>query len=403
MGKHRELFITSFAWLYLFPTYLLVAPGGSLELQRLGNSISAAILLLIVVIALFSRREFRAILTYPSTLLACILCAAVISTIASLSTYPAAAVFENMLRLGIFSAFLLAWGMFRAYGLREVAARFILPSAICLTAILLQTVLNPTERFGRHFFLGYHPNLGGEVLVFLVFFLSFSKTAVLRWIFYASSLYLLYLFQSRAALITTLAIIFAAETFLHKRGPRRLLSPKNLLLTSVGVAILGTSFVFLHDRYMAAFAWSAEYVFFLNDANRGLGTGLVGREQTYATFVMHFAESPFFGIGFGNLYWRNEHGVSDGVHNGFLTLIGELGVLGLGVLSLLFYRLIRERHDTFLTLVRISLCVMFFLSARSINIGLFPMLFWIMFLPWPDTRRPDEAVTASESRIPSNA
>lgn len=73
---------------------------------------------------------------------------------------------------------------------------------------------------------------------------------------------------------------------------------------------------------------------FLNDRYRGLGTGFTGRTELWQEAFDLFLQNPWFGVGFRmhELYIKS-------AHNGYLSLLAEVGIVGTAALSLLLIAL----------------------------------------------------------------
>ncbi len=85
-------------------------------------------------------------------------------------------------------------------------------------------------------------------------------------------------------------------------------------------------------------------LFFLNDKNRGLGTGFTGRVAAWREAMALFFENPVLGVGF-RMHERYMT-ILPSAHNGYLSLLAEVGILGTVPLftltGLLCSRLIRR-------------------------------------------------------------
>jgi len=76
-------------------------------------------------------------------------------------------------------------------------------------------------------------------------------------------------------------------------------------------------------------------LFFLDDKSRGLGTGFTGRVAAWQEALDLFLGNPIFGVGF-RMHERYMTTLSS-AHNGYLSLLAEVGVVGaVPVLTLVF-------------------------------------------------------------------
>lgn len=156
---------------------------------------------------------------------------------------------------------------------------------------------------------GIHPNIfsqAGIALAFsaLMFLSGWKKTAVIL-----ASLFVAFLVDSRYSMATILLMYFGLL----------------LLDSSVKAKLLSLSF-FIALAAMFLFTNIFSEVFSLNDANRGISSGVSGRASNWDYFLPQLSERPFFGYGF-----RNHDFV--GAHNGFMQYVLENGL----VISFLFF------------------------------------------------------------------
>jgi hypothetical protein len=156
---------------------------------------------------------------------------------------------------------------------------------------------------------GIHPNIFSQASIILAFsalmFLSgWKKTAVIL-----ASLFVAFLVDSRYALATVFIMYFGLL----------------LLDTRVKAKLLSLVF-FIALIAMFLFTNVFSELFSLNDATRGLSSGVSGRSSNWDYFLPQLSEHPFFGYGF-----RNHDFV--GAHNGFMQYVLENGL----VISFLFF------------------------------------------------------------------
>lgn len=290
---------------------------------------------------------------------------------------------QSLAKLTAFSIIIIAFDLQRNRSYLDCLRNMLLPALGIVALFWLSIVSGADTHFGRLLFFGLHPNLGGEVLIVCFIIMVLVKNMWLRMSFVSAILIALFLLQSRSALVAAIMILFAAEYYLHRsiHIPRAswLFWAAFLLF----ISILGILLLLVTDLGQELFRFFWEDVLLLNDPNRGLGTGLVGRSDSFETFVRIFSESPFLGVGLDQVSWTGTTIDKDRIHNGILVLPAEFGVFGIGVLLILAVRLVLDaRKDPFLFWVRLSLLFMFFLSARSVNLGIFPLILWVLFLPW---------------------
>jgi O-antigen ligase len=139
--------------------------------------------------------------------------------------------------------------------------------------------------------------------------------------------------QSRSALAAALLglAVFAAFK-LNRLGKKR----AGLALASI--AFVGAVLLLV---YFDAVQEGVSSLFFLGDKNRGLGTGFTGRIGAWQETLDLFLENPFFGVGF-RMHERYMT-VLTSAHNGYLSLLAEVGIVGalpiLMLVAILWWRL----------------------------------------------------------------
>ncbi|HLH38299.1 MAG TPA: O-antigen ligase family protein [Bryobacteraceae bacterium] len=102
-----------------------------------------------------------------------------------------------------------------------------------------------------------------------------------------------------------------------------------------GAGIIST--VVLLVFYDATQVWIS-HLFFLNDRYRGLGTGFTGRVAAWEEAIDLFAANPIFGVGF-RMHERYMTMLSS-AHNGYLSLLAEVGLIGVVPITILLIALI---------------------------------------------------------------
>jgi hypothetical protein len=178
---------------------------------------------------------------------------------------------------------------------------------------------------------GIHPNVfsqAGIVLAFsaLMFLSGWKKVLVIL-----ASLFIAFLVDSRYAMATILIMYFGLL----------------LLDSSVRARLLSLLFLIALSA-MFLFTDMFSEVFSLNDASRGLSSGVSGRAESWDYFWPELSQHLFFGYGFRN------HDFA-GTHNGFMQYVLENGL----VISFLFFSAL------FLILISNASAVWYSLSDRT--------------------------------------
>lgn len=273
--------------------------------------------------------------------------------------------------------FILALDQLRDHGFATFARAMVPVSVVIVAGTAVHFAVNPVIIWGRYWFFGIHPNLGGEVLFACMITLTFSHSRLLRLSLGVITLILLTLLQSRAALGGAIVLLTGSEAFrLIVLQKARMAGFLPLLVGGLGTVIV----LALPELPAQAASYVANKIFLLDDMNRGLGTGFVGRDTTWGMALAEFAENPVFGAGMDRIE-RSEDGLA--VHSGYLGSLGEFGMLSIGLFVVLLSGFLREiRRQELLMLIIFASMFIFFFNARVINLNIFPFLMWIACLPW---------------------
>lgn len=111
-------------------------------------------------------------------------------------------------------------------------------------------------------------------------------------------------------------------------------------------------------------------ILLLDDPHRGVSSGFSGRFENWKLGWDIFLENFFTGVGF-----QNEN--VNYTHNGFLIVLGQLGIFGGGILVLgfVFSMIISiQKRDIITFSVILALLVFYVGQPRSINFQLFPLI-----------------------------
>ena len=259
--------------------------------------------------------------------------------------------------------------------------RSMAPLATLLIAILLLGLLRNWQALGaRPDFVGLHPNLGGELLFASLLVISFAAPGWLRLLGYAAGLAALALLQSRAALLGSLIIIIGSEAWRLTQA----LGWQQAVRLSAGILAAASTMALAALLFLPATAngvstFFGSQILLLDHPERGVGTGLAGRVETWRAAWQAFAAAPFIGHGLDQTLMPN----GQAIHNGYLALLAAFGLFAIGPFAVLISALTTAwRKDTHRFLVIIACCVVFFFNARSFNLNIFPLILWLACLPW---------------------
>ena len=281
-----------------------------------------------------------------------------------------------------FIAIIVTIDRIRSIGLQQFLGAIRPLSIVFVVLSAFWFIFNPEIVHGRYNFLGLHPNLGGELLFAAMIPLAFSSSRTLRISIGTLILGMLFLLQSRAALISASIIVLYAEWFHYFRFRGELPRLKEkigvlLILIAASVAIIALT---LDDPVTATQEFIEDNVLLLSDPHRGIETGFVGREDRWNIGVQAFLDSPIFGSGIGQI--REIYGSTP--HNGFLNLIAEVGIFAIPIFWAMWVAIKRAwTTKQFLYLaILIGSAFVFFFSDRSFNVNAFPLIMWMLILPW---------------------
>lgn len=258
----------------------------------------------------------------------------------------------------------------------EDFARACAPMAFALLVIAaIHQAFFAIEVWGRDMYFGMQPNLGGEIVFGCVCVLAFARQRLLRFAAYALALFCLLELESRAAILGSAMVIFAAEV------PRSMGAVRAGLVVAV-VAAAAVSFVMLVNPSFAqnAVMFVMDDVLLMSNPYRGGGSGFAGREETWALAIEEMQRRPLTGSG---LMQSGVTLTNTTIHNGFMRNLAEFGVPGMIVnLAIFVGAFAALKQDIRLGAVIFGCAVLYFFAARNFGLNIFPFLMWIAILPW---------------------
>ncbi|MDF9392786.1 MULTISPECIES: O-antigen ligase family protein [Methylococcus] len=220
-----------------------------------------------------------------------------------------------------------------------------------------------------------HPNWWGELgfaFTACTLALHSNKAKVLL---IGVAMVLFFLVQSRGALLATCVCIGVYIFFSIKH----MIMKKTTLLRIIA-AIIGTGAALAtqQDAVLQAWAFIKGNVLLLDNSYRGVESGLSGRVDGWSRALSIFAENPIFGQGIDTL---NE------VHNGFLRLAGEGGMLLLLVIlfmiGITFYQSLKKRNYMVASII-LGYIVYVMTYPRMLNMNLASAIFYLCLFYWPN-------------------
>lgn len=254
-------------------------------------------------------------------------------------------------------------------------------TVLFLALFVYAAVVHPVWHWGRFQPADMHPNWWGEVLVAVVFGASFLPGRLWRYACWLVALAGLTLVQSRSSLGGSLLII-AFATLQHEGLRRLLLLSVITLFLILPLAVLLDLLLFEFAIFGSTIRWIGETVLLLNHPGRGLGTGLVGRDETWHVGLGLLAEQPFLGVGFSRADLFSESAVGTVIHNGHLGLLADLGAILYPILAALLLTavVLAVKKQAFVELGMIVSFAFFMMmiTPRAINVSVLSMLLWMM-------------------------
>jgi hypothetical protein len=221
--------------------------------------------------------------------------------------------------------------------------------------------------WGRWEPYGLQPNWLGMMSIGLAWCALTWKSALIRFVPLALSVYFMISVQSRGSTVAFLPALFFASGWFYP------LSKKNILRL-LATVFLGFMMVLIWSIHSEVSLLNKMTDFLMNDVMRsndkyrGLNSGMSGRTEGYEIAWQGFSDSPVFGKGFGTYSF---------VHNGFLLTLAESGIFTFMGMFYLFYTSIRSaikgnRWNNLGYLISYSIALMTF--PRSFNINMTGML-----------------------------
>ena len=230
--------------------------------------------------------------------------------------------------------------------------------------------------WGRALFWGLHPNYGGELLAGAAMLVAFSRSPMVRWAGYAMAIFCLMQVQARASLLAVLVVMGGVEAWGQRGMFQRILALGAAGLVAVCVMLLVSP-----SAMTQASDFVANQIFMANNPNRGLGSGFVGRDETWAVALKDVAASPIAGKG---MQQSGQTLLGLPIHNGYLKNFAEFGVIfGLVLNTMLIVGTFWAfRQDRRLGFMMLACHIEYFFAPRNVNLSVFPLMMWIAILPW---------------------
>ena len=224
--------------------------------------------------------------------------------------------------------------------------------------------------------LDIHPNWWGE----LGFALTACALAMPRWwaraVPIAAAVILFVLVQSRGALLAAFSSI-ATYLLLSTRW-HRLRNPSRLAIVSALATFASVTFLVYQHHTIQAWLFIRDDILLWNNPYRGADSGLTGRVTGWQDAFAIFMESPIFGNGIDTL---------TDVHNGFLRLAGEGGLillLTIGALIGVGLRNAAKARNYLAISIMLGYIIYAMTYPRMLNMNLAAVVFYLSVFPWKE-------------------
>jgi O-antigen ligase len=241
--------------------------------------------------------------------------------------------------------------------------------ALPLFGYVIATVPSYVGSWGRWMPLGQHPNWWGMTALGLAWAAFAFRHAAVRFIGLSVAIYVMVQVQSRGALLALVPALAISSGFFRPFVGKRIAQLGVLMLIGgIAVILLSAISPSVDAAQQKVINYLLNDVAKLNDPYRGLDSGLTGRTSAYEAAWKAFLESPIVGTGFGSMEF---------VHNGFLLVLAESGLLGgIGLMFLFIWSLVRASRSRDWNAIGYILSYIFVIMTfpRSININLTSLL-----------------------------
>lgn len=335
---------------------------------------SATLIIKLVVAAIFVRHPNHLSSTIP--LASAIAVSVAISGLVNGMTWSVASqAFGLSAQLAV-TGFLIGRGQLRPYLL---ATCLIASAAAGIHAAACASGIMPSV-YGRYPYLGESSaNLGGEINAMASICAAMTMR---RKYFYTTATILLvstlYL-QSRSAVLV-ICFLLIARVIIDENG--RVLKFRPLIMASyVAIGFIGLAAATIFFEQVSSVA---NDVLRLTDAQRGTGTGFVGRSDRWLVGQRLFNQSPLVGVGWGGI---EELGLRS-PHNIFWSVAAQLGLLGVvSIFGVLFAGLWKARNQPAgIFVILLSAIPLLFFNDRSLNLNIYPFVYFIAIVCIPTTQ-----------------
>ena len=250
--------------------------------------------------------------------------------------------------------------------------------------IVLFFVLFDNDRLWTRLAGHLHPNLWGFLAASFVPGVMFLKTGIIRKIIiiFAYFYFILFEFQTRGSFIWS-ALVILLFTSAYLLSPRYSYSSALIRLAIIWLIVFAAFFVLSFFGYYLLFE-----VLDMNSSSRGIGSGLSGRTEIWASVLDKFLESPLIGHGLdSSRLFVSQYFSEDLVstHNTFVTVLFEFGVSGLTVyvLAIILSLWGVYKHKNFELLAFLLVYNLSGLTeSRPLNVGNPSSLFFLFTLPY---------------------
>lgn len=218
----------------------------------------------------------------------------------------------------------------------------------------------PGVRLGQYNGL-LNPNSTALIAMSVALCAAAFKVTVIRYAIMVAALVVLILTGSRTSTIATVAGLGIVTWYAVRAGDGRARIVFTIMLLLLG--LLGV-------MYRGAIITNVALFLELDNSARGLGSGATGRVEAWKATWDLFLDNPLIGIG----YRTSEAalGGAGGAHNGYLTTLVEIGLIGfLGVMVFLISGILRVRNQAGRGGVHNSYAILFAMATGYMLVAMF--------------------------------
>lgn len=239
--------------------------------------------------------------------------------------------------------------------------------------ILLAIILSITESYlDRASPLSIHPNWWGELTFCYTATALAVKSKPFSIIMWCLAIVLLYYVQARGALMASVVMLITYLAYSANSNGKF-----SATYLRFGVLTATLSMILIWKIGVGAvFSFIKNDLLLLDNAYRGIGTGLVGRVEGWRAAWQTFLENPIYGVGLD---------LMKNVHNGFLRVASEGGIILLVAVIIIIYmgviNSLKTKNVISLSII-VGYLALVLTYPRFLNMNLASTAFFLSVFSW---------------------